>query len=46
VVTRCFDGDRMTLDLQVASVNHDPIGEDPFRIPDGYKKQNMGGRHK
>jgi hypothetical protein len=47
VLTRCFAGGAMTLDLTLDAVNHKPIPSEVFEIPKGYKKQDMarmGGR--
>jgi len=47
VLTRCFVGGAMTLDLTLDGVSHKPIPSEVFEIPKGYKKQDltkMGGR--
>lgn len=47
VLTRCFNGDEMTLELQLDSVDRKPVSGDLFAIPSSYKKQEMptiGGR--
>ena len=42
VLTRCFVGGAMTLDLTLEGVNHKPISSEVFEIPKGYKKQELG----
>lgn len=42
VLTRCFRGGAMTLDLTLDGVNHKPIPNEVFEIPRGYKKQDLG----
>ena len=47
IVTRCYRDGKMTLDLVLESVNHNPIPEELFELPRGYRKMDftsMGGR--
>jgi hypothetical protein len=41
VLTRCFNGDEMTLELQLQSVDRKALSGDLFAIPSNYKKQEM-----
>lgn len=43
LISRCFDGDVRTLDLTLTHFDRKPLAADLFTIPDGYKKQDMGG---
>lgn len=46
IVSRCFNGDQMTVDLQLQSFDRKKPGDDLFETPKGYKKQDfaMGGK--
>ena len=44
VLTRCYTGGKMTLDLQLQSVNRNPLPNDLFALPRGYRKLDMSGR--
>ncbi len=41
VVTRCFTGDEMTLELELDAHDRKALSGDLFAIPSGYKKQEM-----
>ena len=43
VLSRCFRGDEMTLELQLKSVDRKALSKDLFEIPSGYKKQDIPG---
>jgi hypothetical protein len=43
LISRCFDGDVRTLDLTLARFDRKPLAVELFAIPDGYKKQDLGG---
>jgi hypothetical protein len=43
LVSRCFDGDVMTLDVKLERFDRKPLAVELFAIPDGYKKQDLGG---
>ncbi len=36
----------MTLDLHLESFDRKPLSQDLFKLPPGYKKQDIGGRGK
>jgi hypothetical protein len=39
IIARCFNGDRMVLDLELDSFNRQPPPAKLFEIPEGYKKR-------
>lgn len=43
LISRCFDGDVMTLDVKLTSFDRKPLAADLFTIPDGYTKQDLTG---
>jgi hypothetical protein len=42
IVSRCFNGDQMSLDLQLQSFDRKEPSGDLFQVPKGYKKQDFG----
>jgi len=43
VLTRCYVNGKMTLELQLESVNRKPISHDVFELPKGYKRMDLPG---
>jgi hypothetical protein len=41
VISRCFEGDRIILNLEMDSFDRDKPSEDLFSIPKNYKKQSL-----
>ena len=42
VLTRCYKHGTMTLELQLASVSRQPIPDERFEMPRGYKPMDFG----
>jgi hypothetical protein len=43
LISRCFSGDKMTLDLHFESIDRKPLASELFQVPSGYKKEDLGG---
>ena len=43
LISRCFDGDVMTLDVHLVKSDRKPLADALFKLPDGYTKQDLGG---
>jgi hypothetical protein len=43
LISRCFDGDSMTVDLKIESWDRKPLSNDLFKVPSGYKQPNTKG---
>ena len=43
LISRCYDGDVMTLDVKLQRFDRKPLANDLFQVPDGYAKQDLGG---
>jgi hypothetical protein len=41
IVSQCFKGERVSVNLELASFNRDPPSKELFDIPQAYKKQSM-----
>jgi len=41
IVTRCFDGGKMTLDLTLESFNRNAVSKDLFEVPSSYSKYDL-----
>jgi hypothetical protein len=46
LISRCYDGDVMTLDVKLQRFDRKPLASDLFQVPDGYTKQDLGGSPK
>ena len=43
LISRCFDGDVMTLDVKLERFDRKPLANDLFQVPDGYTQQHLSG---
>jgi hypothetical protein len=43
LISRCFEGADTTLDVHLVRSDHKPLADALFQVPDGYKKQDLGG---
>jgi hypothetical protein len=43
LICRCFSGADTTLDVHLTRFDRKPLEDDLFKVPDGYKKQEIGG---